>query len=440
MASKIYVKQELWREGERAMQIFIILGVLFFIAIGTPIGISLGVISMIYMLIRDIPLGIAVQQSLQGSNNFVLAAIPFFLLTGELMREGQISNRLVSFANQLVGHIKGGLGHVNVVVSMLFAGISGSALADTSAIGSVLIPEMVEKGYDRDFSVAVTGASSVVGPIIPPSMPMIIAAYLSRQSVGKMFMGGAIPGLLLGLGMMVIVYIHSKQKDYPVNKCFQLQQLLTTFLGAFLPLMTPVLILGGIMFGVFTATQAGAVASLYSFVLGFFVYRQLGAKKLFDTLVSTVLKTGSVMFVVALANVYTWVVTRERIPMFIYQSITNLTEEPLLLLILISLSLLIIGCFLSTTPAIILSIPVLVPVVANLGFDPLYFAVLASIVLCVGTITPPVGLSLYLVCSIGKIEVEKVLKQLFPFYIVFIAIILLLIFFPSLIMWLPNMM
>jgi C4-dicarboxylate transporter, DctM subunit len=422
------------------MGLFIISGLVIFIAIGTPIGITLGVISLIYLLIEKIPLEILIQQALQGSNKFVLVAIPFFLLTGELMKEGEISNKLINFANSFVGHIRGGLAHVNIVVSMLFAGISGSALADTSAIGSVLIPEMVEKGYDRDFSTAVTGISSIVGPIIPPSMPMIIAAYLARQSVGKMFLGGAIPGILFGLGMMAVVLMLSKKYNFPLEGKFTIKNFFHTFIEAILPLLTPAIILGGIMFGIFTASQAGAIAATYSFILGVFIYKHINLSKFLNVIKNTATKTASVMFVVALANVYTWMIVNERIPQYLLRHLFLITDNSYILLGLIVLSLLLIGCILSTTPAIILSIPVLVPIASTIGFDPLYFSVLATIILCIGTITPPVGLTLYLVSSIGKVEVEKVLSKLIPFYLIVIIVVILLIIFPGLITWLPGLM
>ncbi|MBA7703299.1 Sialic acid TRAP transporter large permease protein SiaM [subsurface metagenome] len=297
---------------------------------------------------------------------------------------------------------------------------------------------MVKEGYSKKFTCAVTGASSVVGPIIPPSMPMIIAAYLSRQSVSKMFVGGIVPGILFGGGMMIWSYVYSKRHGFPFKKRASLTEILKTFKSALLPLLAPVIILGGIFTGAFTVTEIGAIAAIYGTFLGFFYFKELNFKKFLQVALNTAMRTGSVMIIVALANVYTWMLTRERAPQLLYQFVLNLTSDPLIILLLIVVSLLIFGCFLSTTPAIILAVPILLPLVKHVGFDPVYFFVLLTVTLCIGTITPPVGLTLYMVSSIGKVEPESVLKPLLPFFAIMIGVVLLCVFFPPIILGLVH--
>lgn len=422
------------------MASLLVLGLIVLLVLGFPIGVSMGIVSVYYLIKEGIPLEIAIQQMYQGTNVFVLLAIPLFMVASNLMNYGAITERLINFCDSLLGHIRGGLAQVNVLVSMIFAGMSGSALADTAGIGGVLIPEMIKQGYDKDFTVAVTATSSVIGPIIPPSIPMVLTAAMAGVSVGKMFLGGAIPGILFTVLQMVLVAIISVKRQYPVSKRAPFAQMWRDFKRAIVPLLMPVILLGGIFSGIFTPTEGASVAVTYALVLGFLIYRAITWENIKTLSLEVALHTAVTMFIVAMAQLYGWVLTRERLPQYIFSLMTRISQNPQTLLVIVVFGLVGVGCFMSTTPTLMLTIPILIPIAKGLGFDPLHFFVVVTLAACLGTITPPVGLTLYLAASIAKIPVEKTLKMMIPFGATLIVVTIIAIYFPPLVTWLPNLL
>ena len=422
------------------MAALLILGLLALLVLGFPIGISMGIISIYYLVREGIPLEIAIQQMFQGTNVFVLLAIPLFMIASSTMNHGTITERLINLCDSLLGHIRGGLAHVNVLVSMIFAGMSGSALADTAGIGGILIPEMIKQGYDKDFTVAVTATSSVIGPIIPPSIPMVLTAAMAGVSVGRMFLGGAMPGFLFTAFQLILVAIISAKRQYPIKKRAPLAKMWQDFKRAIVPLLMPVILLGGIFSGIFTPTEAASVAVTYALILGLVIYRAISWEDVRSLCLEVALHTAVIMFIVAMAQLYGWVLTRERLPQYVFGLMTRITENPQLLLVIVVFGLVVVGCFMSTTPTLMLTIPILIPIARELGFDPLHFFVVVTLAACLGTITPPVGLTLYLAASIAKTPVEKTLLMMIPFGATLILVTVIAIYFPPLVTWLPNLL
>ncbi|SIS50859.1 TRAP transporter large permease [Paracoccus saliphilus] len=375
-----------------------------------------------------------------GMDSFPLMAIPFFMLAGELMNRGGITLRLVEFSQALMGHLRGGLAHVNILSSMLFAGLSGSAVADTSALGSMLIPAMEKQGYTRRFAAAITAASSVIGPIIPPSGIMIIYAYVMGESVAALFLAGIVPGILIGLSLMIMVRILADKYDFPVASAkTSWRQRGQASLKAFFPLMTPVIIMGGILLGVFTPTEAAAVAVAYAVLIGLFVMRTLRLRDLPDVLSRSAATSAVVLLLVGAAMAFKTVVSLSHAPEILADIILGLSENPLILLLLINLLLFVIGMFLDAGPAIIILGPVLGPVFTGLGIDPIHFAVIMCVNLTVGLATPPMGLVLFVASSVSGERVETIAKAILPFLLMEILVIFLITFIPELSMTIPRL-
>ncbi|MGM0543744.1 MAG: TRAP transporter large permease [Pseudomonadota bacterium] len=408
--------------------------------VGMPIAFSLGLASLSYLLLADISLTIVPQRMYAGIDTFVLLCIPGFVLAGNLMNVGNITEHIVRFANALLGHIRGGLGLANVGGSMIFGGISGTAVADSASIGSVMIPGMARSGYDKPFAAAVTAASSTIGPIIPPSVPMIIAGSLSGISVGRMFLAGAVPGLLLGLAMMITVYILAVRRGYPKEARVPFLQLLREARTAFWALLMTVIILYGIIGGFFTPTEASIVASLYALVVGMYVYKGLTWKKLPAILSDTVLTSSALLLMVGLANLFGWILTSEQIPQMIASLILSISDNPLIVLLILNLILLFVGAFMETIAALIILFPALVGVATGVGVDPVHFAVIAVLNLMIGLTTPPVGVCLFVVAGIGKLPMLTVAKAIVPFLLCNLAVLMLVTYVPAISLWLPNLL
>ena len=375
-----------------------------------------------------------------GMDSFPLMAIPFFMLAGELMNRGGITMRLVEFSQAMMGHLRGGLAHVNVLSSMLFAGLSGSAVADTSALGSMLIPAMEKQGYSRKFAAAITAASSVIGPIIPPSGIMIIYAYVMGESVAALFLAGIVPGILVGVGLMVMVKIMADKYDFPVaREKATWGERGQASLKAFFPLLTPVIILGGILAGVFTPTEAAAVAVAYALFIGFFVMRTLKVGDVPGILQRSGLTSAVVLLLVGAAMAFKTVVSLSHAPEQLAAFILTLSENPLILLFLINLLLFIVGMFLDAGPAIIILGPILGPIFVDLGIDPIHFAIIMSVNLTVGLATPPMGLVLFVASAVAKERVEAIAKAILPFLAVEIVVIFLITYFPAISMTIPRL-
>jgi tripartite ATP-independent transporter DctM subunit len=422
------------------MSIIIALAFIFTLAVGIPVAFCLALTSLIVLLIiGDVPLNLIPQRMFTGMDSFPLMAVPFFILAGELMNSAGITQRIVRFSNALVGHIRGGLAHVNIVASMFFAGISGSAVADTAALGSILIPAMEKDGYDITFSAAVTASSSVIGPIIPPSIPVVIFALVGSVSVGGLFLAGVVPGVLIGFGLMIVAYIISRKKNYGTkHPMVSLREFGSSFIGAFIPLLMPLIILGGILSGVFTPTEAASVAAAYAIVIGFFVLRTLNLKDLPGIFYRSMVTTSIILIVMACANIFSWVLGTQMIPQKVAMAISSMTSNPLLFLLLINILLLIVGCFLEGLAAIIILVPILLPLSQQMGIDPLHFGIIVVMNLMIGLITPPLGLCLFVCCSVASVDLIRLIRVSAPFILVEIVALLIVTYFPQIVLFIPH--
>lgn len=419
--------------------LFIILGI--FMLIGIPIAFSLGMSSFCSLLIwGKIPLRIMVQRMFTGLDSFTLMAIPFFMLAGELMLEAEMLDNLVKFAEALVGRIRGALGHVNILASMFFAGITGSASADVAALGPIEITMMKEAGYEVDYSAAVTAASSTIGPIIPPSIPMVVYAVAAGNvSIGGLFIAGFIPGFLLGGSMMIYHYFLSVKRNFPYRKTpISFRKFLTTFKETILSLLMPAIILFGILGGIFTATEASAVAVAYAFIIGFFVTKKLNFKKIRKALLQSGLTTGMALFLISTANIFSWILATQQIPQLATNFFLSISHNPLVYLLLVNLLLIVVGGLMDNLAALIIFTPILSPIATMLGINPLHFGIVMVVNLVVGLITPPVGLCLFMACTISKISLERIVKQIWPFVLIEIGVLFIITYVPSLILFLPK--
>jgi len=413
-----------------------------FIILNVPIAFCLVLTTVVLMLFTTgVEAQIITQSILRGIDNFPLLAIPFFMLAGEIMNVGGISNRIVDFAKALVGHITGGLGFVTVTASMIFAGVSGSAIADTSAIGSIMLPIMEKEGYQLGKSTALVCSSGCIGPIIPPSIPMILYGVTGGVSIVKLFMGGIIPGILVGLALMTVWYIHAKKMNYKSQDRVSMKVLVESTKNAIWALILPVIILGGIVTGIATPTEAGVVAVVYAFIVGKFIYKELKMSHMPNILVMSAKGTATVMFVCGAAMAAGYLITTAQIPLLLSNAILSIAgNNVILVMLLINILLLLVGCVMDLTPAILILTPILLPIAENFGLDPIYFGVVMCVNLCIGLITPPVGTVLYVGCGLSKLSIFQLTKPILPFIAVMIAVLMLITYFPATIMWIPSML
>lgn len=418
-----------------------ILLVLFMI--GMPVSFALGITSVLLLIIEqgsiDINYSMVAQRMLYGPNSFVLLSVPFFLLMGNLMNTGGMTNRIFKFANSMVGHLRGGLGHVNIVASIIFAGMSGTAVSDAAGLGTVEIEAMNKAGYDEDFSCAVTAASSTVGPIIPPSIPLVIYGVLASVSIAKLLIAGIIPGLVLAIAMMIMVAIMAKRRDFPRSSRASLKVFATDFGDAFLPILTPIILIGGIFTGVFTATEAAAVAAIYALVLGCFVYREISLRKLIQILRDTARDTAIITFILACATLYGWVLIRSRIPILFLESMVGLTQNPIVILLILNVALIVVGCFMETIAALNILVPVLAPLIVTVGIDPIQFGIVMVLNLMIGVLTPPFGLVLFVISKVSSVPLGRIIRATAPFFIPLVIVLLLITLVPELVTFLPNL-
>lgn len=377
----------------------------------------------------------------RGVNSFSLLAIPFFILSGEIMGEGGMSMRMVRLANALIGHVQGGLAQVNILASTFFGGISGSSVADTSSNGSILIPMMVQKGYDPDYSVAVTITSSIQGILIPPSHNMIIYSLVAGGvSVSSLFLAGLIPGLLLGLALMVLSYIIAKKRDYPLGERVDRTEKMAAFRDSFLGLFTFVIVVVGVVTGFYTATEAAAVTALWAFLITFFVYRDVSLSH-FPIILKRALRTiAIVVALIGASNVFGWMLAYLKVPAMATEALLTLSDNKYVILLVVNILLLLLGCIMDMAPLILITTPILLPVIKQIGMDPVHFGVVMMLNLGMGLLTPPVGSTLFVGCAIGRISIEQLSKMMIPFYAVMFAVLMVITYIPFVVMTLPRLM
>jgi len=425
------------------MTVVVVVVFLLLLGLGVPIVFVLGISGACWLyLLGDPSLFPLISQRLfSGMFSYPLLAVPFFVLAGALMSRAGITERLVRFSNLLVGKLPGSLAHVNIVSSIFFAGISGSAVADTAAIGSLLIPAMKKSGYDLDFSAAVTASSSVIGPIIPPSIIMVIYAYSAGVSVGGMFAAGFVPGLLVGIGLMIIAHIFSVRKKYvSVLPNPSRREILVIIREAVVALIMPIIILGGILSGIFTATEASAVAVGYALFVGFLVLRTLKLSDLPSLFMQAAFTTSMVLLIIGAASILSWVIASEGIPGQLTALLLSISNDPRILILLLNIFFLVLGMFMDTSAAIIIFAPIFAPFAVKMGFHPLHFGIIMCVNLIIGLATPPLGLCIFVAGSISKLSLERISRAIFPFILVEIAVIFIVTYFPALSMFIPRVL
>jgi C4-dicarboxylate transporter DctM subunit len=419
--------------------LFLLMLVLFVMAM--PVAWSMAIASGLYMLLGPkIPLQGLVQRMIGGIDTFPLLAIPFFILAGNLMNTGGITDRLVRFSRALVGHICGGLAHVVVVTNMIMAGMSGSGIADAAGSGAVLIPAMKRAGYGVPFAAAVVGAAGTIGPIIPPSIPFVIYGSLANTSIGRLLLAGAVPGVLMGILLMIFVYFIAKRRDYPAEEKASRGELLRATLHAIPPMGMPIIILGGIIAGVMTPTEAACAGAAYAFVLGFCVYGEIALRDLPKIITESVAGTAAVAIIIAAAQPMGWILTYEQAPMKVLALFQDAQFSKAMLLLIINVIMLILGCFLEGLAVMVMAVPVLMPLLRQAGIDPLHFGVLFVLNIMIGTITPPVGTIMYVVCALGKISIGEFAREAWPFILALTICLFVVTYVPILSTWLPDLL
>jgi C4-dicarboxylate transporter DctM subunit len=418
----------------------LLLSLLFLFAINTPIAIAIGVASILGILVQgDFTLMMVAQRMFSGTNSFHLMAVPLFMFVGVIMEAGGISRRIIDFANALVGWLPGGMAAVAIVSAMFFAGISGSAAADTVAVGTILIPAMKKSGYESDFSAAVQASGGSIGVIIPPSIPMIIFGFLTGASIGQLFAAGILPGVLIGMSLVLVATFISWKKGYATATHFSIIQVWDNFKRAILALVAPIIILGGILFGIFTATESAAVAVVYALVIGMFVYRKIKIKDLAKLFRDGAITASIVMFIIATASIFSWIAAIEDIPARLAGSLLGMTQNPMMLLLLINLVLLIAGTFVETTAALILLVPMITAMLPSLGIDLVQLGVIVVTNLAIGMLTPPMGICLIVSGSISGDGLTAVSRRILPFLAILLVDLLIITFYSPLTMWMARL-
>jgi tripartite ATP-independent transporter DctM subunit len=407
--------------------------------VGTPISFAMGLSAAIVILLDgSVPLTLLPQRFFSSLDSFPLLAIPLFILAGNLMNLSGITEAIVRFARALIGHVRGGLGHVNVLTSVLFSGISGSAAADVASVGGMLIPAMKREGYKPEWTVVITAASAILGPIIPPSILMVIYGAMTGLSIGTLFMAGIVPGLFIAFVLMVLVYIKADEIGAPRHDRLPFRDVAGTFAGALPALVMPVLIVGGIQSGIFTPTEAGIVAVAYGLMFGF-VTRRLRLKETYQFVLDSAISTSAILIILGGAALFSWIIAREGLPALLASGIAEVTENRYVVLLLIIVALLVLGMFVETISALILCVPILTPIAAAFGIDPIHFAIVTIISVLLGSVSPPVAIILLIACQIGKVDYARTLRPLAPFFAVLLVGLLAIAFVPAITLGLPRL-
>jgi tripartite ATP-independent transporter DctM subunit len=417
---------------------FLVVGLIVLLALNVPVAFAMLATSIIYLMIQEVPLIAVAQQVAAGTDKFLLLAIPFFFLAAEFMSTGGIMRRLVDLARAMVGHLRGGLGQVNVVNSMMFAGMSGSAVADAAGIGRIEIELMHRSGYDRGFSAAITAASATIGPVTPPSIPLVVYGSLANVSIGKLFLAGVFPGVAMGLFLMGAVWVLAGRRNFPTSEWAGFRDLACKFVHSLPVLVLPLIILGGIFSGVFTATESAVVAAAYALLIGLMM-RELRPADIAPVLIRVGTDTARIMLIVASATLYSWILAREGAPQALTATLLSLTEEPWLLLLLINLLLLVLGCFMEPLAIMVIVVPNMLPLAQTLGIDLTHFGVIVTLNLMIGLITPPIGLVMFTVIDITKIPIDRFTREIWPFLLALILVLMLITYVPAVVLLLPEM-
>ena len=420
------------------MAIFFITFVILLL-VGVPISISIGASAVLGCLVLDYPMMVIGQKMVTGIDSYLLIAIPLFILAGNLMNAGKITDKIFSFAKELVGWIPGGLGHANVVASIIFAGMSGSAAADAGGLGTIEMEAMTKNGYDEDFSGAVTAASSVIGPIFPPSIPLIIYGATASVSVAKLFMGGVLPGLLMGVALMVLVFLFAIKYKFERHP-FRLAALARQFFGSILSLITPLIILAGFTTGWFTPTEASSIAVAYSLIIALIVYRTTDWKTFTDCLLESAITSANTLFIIGTSTLFTYVLVKEGASAEIASFILGISQNPAVILFIINVVLLILGMFMEPGAILTLMLPVLLPIVKDLNIDLVHFGVVMVLNLMIGQVTPPFGVCLFIISDVAKIKLDRLYKSILPFLIPLVVVLFMCTYIPGIVTWLPNML
>lgn len=410
------------------------------LTVGVPVAFALATSSLVYILVEGVPSVVLAHNMINGVDSFPLLAIPFFILAGHLMNTAGITNKIFAFARALVGWMHGGLGHVNVGASVLFAGMSGAAVADAGGLGTIEIKAMRDAGYDTDFSVGVTAASSTIGPIIPPSLPLVIYGVMASVSIGELFTAGIIPGLLMAVALMVMVAWYARRRNYPRDARFEFHRLWVTFRAALLPLFTPAIIIGGIVTGAFTPTESAVAAVAYALFLGVVVYRTLTWRSLARVSMDTVQTSASILMIVASAAIFAWILTAAQVAANLSEYLLAFSDNKFLILAIISVVVLVVGLFMETIAAITILVPVMLPVAVAVGIDPVHLGVVLIMNLMLGLLTPPVGMVLYVLSQVSGVKFERCVSATMPFLVPLVIVLMLITFIPGFAMWLPNML
>ncbi len=413
---------------------------LVFSILGVPIAFSLGVASLVYIFAHGTPVVLVAQKMFTGLDSFLLTAIPLFILAGNLMNASGLTEELIDFSKIFVGRIRGGLAYANVIISMIFAGMTGAGVSDTAAVGTILIPGMTKDGYRKNFSTAVTVISSTIGPVIPPSIPFIVYGSITGISIGALFLAGIIPGILLGLSQMGVIFYTSTKEELPrIEKKFTFEEKALITRDAMLALMMPIIILGGIVGGLATPTESAGIAAFYAFIVGTVIRKKITFQKCVDVLIQTSVTTGAVMILMGTAAIFSYILTTELFPQQVAEAVLSITENKIMILILVNLVLLVFGMFLDVVPALLIMTPVFLPLVKMVGVDPLHYGVFCVLNLVIGLATPPVGMCLFVGANIAQISIGKISKALLPFLLSALAVLAITTYWADAILWIPKM-
>jgi len=418
--------------------LFIVLIIL--LLVGQPVAIALGIISLSWIILEDRSLMMVASKMYSQMNQFTLLAIPFFILAGEIMNCSGITSRLVKFVNIMIGRVRGGLAQVNIYTSLLFAGITGAAISDVAALGAIFIPAMEEQGYTREYSAMITAASSIVGPIIPPSIIIVLYGSVTRVSIGAMFAGAIIPGIILSFVMSIMVGITGKKKNLPkIEEKFTFNELLISFIDSILALIMPIIILGGILGGIFTPTEAAAVALFYALIVSVFIFRSMSWNKFIHALKSSLRTSAALLFIMGVSGILGWIISRINLPGELTSLMLTVSDNPNIICLIVVGLLLFVGTWLDNGAACILMAPILAPIMENIGFNPIHFGIIMIVTLNIGLITPPLGVCLFAAVEVGKVSFEKIVQEIWPFIILDVIVVLLLVYFPELTLFFPRL-